>query len=66
MSERAQPGLTGTSVRVEDTQGSSAEQTGARDGAGQHLWTALAALFPTQAFLLAFFCFLPLLLELPA
>lgn len=58
-SEPAHPRLTGTSVRAEEMQGSSAEQTGARDGEGQHLGTALAALFPTQAFLFAFFAFFP-------
>lgn len=58
-SEPAHPGLAGTGVRVEETQGSSAEQTGARDEAGQHLLTALAALFPAWAFLLICLFFPP-------
>lgn len=41
-------------VRVEETPGSSAEQT-RRDEAGQHLLTALAVLFPTRVSLLFFF-----------
>lgn len=46
------------SVRVEETPGSSAEQT-RRDEAGQHLLTALAVLFPTRVSL-PFFFFLQL------